>query len=182
VEFVRRETATRWSFIQGRTARIDYLEELGGGSSDEAEITGVIGIHPTFDLALLRVERKPATTPLTVASTFPNPTPGRKLFVVGYPAWDGRRNDPAVMMNIFSNVFNIKRLQPGELRQVFDQGILHHDCSTLGGNSGSCVVDLETGQVIGLHFGGRFLEVNQAVALWNLTKDPLLKKAKVNFA
>jgi hypothetical protein len=44
------------------------------------------------------------------------------------------------------------------------------------------VVDLETGQVVGLHFGGRFREANQAVALWKLTSDPLLKKAKVNFA
>jgi hypothetical protein len=34
---------------------------------------------------------------------------------------------------------------------------------------------------IGLHFGGRYLEANQAVALWKLIDDPLLKKAEVRF-
>ena len=86
------------------------------------------------------------------------------------------------MLQIFANVFNVKRLQPGEIRTVFDQRhILEHDCSTLGGNSGSCVVDLETKQVVGLHYGGRYLEGNYAVALWQITDDPLLAKAKVNF-
>ena len=31
--------------------------------------------------------------------------------------------------------------------------VMFHDCSTLGGVSGSCVVDLDSNQVIGLHFG-----------------------------
>jgi V8-like Glu-specific endopeptidase len=56
-----------------------------------------------------------------------------------------------------------------------------HDCSKLGGNSGSCVIDLETNQVIGLHFGGRYLGRNSAVALWELRDDRLLKKGRVNF-
>ena len=55
------------------------------------------------------------------------------------------------------------------------------DSSTLGGNSGSCVIDLEMNQVVGLHFGGLYREANQAVALWQLTEDPLLRSAGVNF-
>jgi hypothetical protein len=35
--------------------------------------------------------------------------------------------------------------------------------------------------VIGLHFGGSYLQGNRAVCLWQLTNDALLKKAKVNF-
>ncbi len=86
------------------------------------------------------------------------------------------------MNRIFTNVFNVKRLQPGAIMEVLEpRSLLRHDCSTLGGNSGSCVVDLETNRVVGLHFGGRFSEGNYAVALWKLTDDPLLKKAKVNF-
>jgi endonuclease G, mitochondrial len=42
-------------------------------------------------------------------------------------------------------------------------GTLTHDCSTLGGNSGSVVLSLDTGQAVGLHFAGRFLEANFAV-------------------
>jgi V8-like Glu-specific endopeptidase len=59
--------------------------------------------------------------------------------------------------------------------------LLEHDSSTLGGNSGSCVVDLETHQVIGLHFRGKYLESNTAVVLSKLINDPLVKKAKLPF-
>jgi hypothetical protein len=100
---------------------------------------------------------------------------------VGYPAADGRRNDPDEMQRIFAGVYNVKRLQPGEVRSV-DGTRLVHDCSTLGGNSGSCVVDLETAEVVGLHFGGRYLQGNNAVPLWTLADDPLLRSAGVTIA
>ncbi|MDF3041020.1 MAG: hypothetical protein K0Q71_3726, partial [Thermomicrobiales bacterium] len=32
-----------------------------------------------------------------------------------------------------------------------------------------------------LHFGGLYREANQAVALWQLTEDPLLRSAGLNF-
>jgi V8-like Glu-specific endopeptidase len=59
--------------------------------------------------------------------------------------------------------------------------VMFHDASTLGGNSGSCVVDLDSNQVIGLHFAGRYMQYNEAVALWRLADDPLLARAGVNF-
>jgi hypothetical protein len=120
--------------------------------------------------------------PLKIASHFPGAGQGREVYAVGYPAWDGRRNDPAPMLEIFKNVFNVKRLQPGEMTDLLEsQRLFKHDCSTLGGNSGSAVIDLETEQVVGLHFGGRYLEGNYAVALWQLTQDPLLQTANINF-
>jgi hypothetical protein len=59
--------------------------------------------------------------------------------------------------------------------------VMFHDASTLGGNSGSCVVDLDSNRVIGLHFAGRYMQYNEAVALWRLADDPLLARAGVNF-
>jgi phosphatidylserine/phosphatidylglycerophosphate/cardiolipin synthase-like enzyme len=38
-----------------------------------------------------------------------------------------------------------------------------HDCTTLGGNSGSVLVDMLTGKVVGLHFAGIYKEANLAV-------------------
>src|SRR5262249_3559703 len=38
-----------------------------------------------------------------------------------------------------------------------------HNCTTLGGNSGSVVVDLKSGEALGLHFSGGFLRTNFAV-------------------
>ena len=70
---------------------------------------------------------------------------GRKVYVIGYPAWDGRRNDPEPMRRIFSEIYNVKRLQPGEISGATVEAFeIFHDCSTLGGNSGSPVIDLET--------------------------------------
>ena len=40
---------------------------------------------------------------------------------------------------------------------------MEHDASTLGGNSGSAVIDLETGEAVGLHFAGSYLQANYAV-------------------
>lgn len=38
-----------------------------------------------------------------------------------------------------------------------------HDCTTLGGNSGSVAFDYTGGQAVGLHFGGSYLKANYAV-------------------
>ena len=177
----------RWNFEPGMTARIDYVEELGAQVSEEFALTKVIGVHQDFDLALFKVESvssngAKAPQPMTVSAKPPSDFAGRVVYCVGYPAWDGYRNDPEIIRKIFSNIFDVKRLQPGEIMAYMDpQKQFMHDCSTLGGNSGSCVIDLETNQVIGLHFGGRYQQGNYAVALWELTGDPLLKKAKVNY-
>jgi endonuclease G len=66
------------------------------------------------------------------------------------------------MDEIFGNVYDKKRLAPGQLTGS-DSTALRHDCSTLGGNSGSVVLSLRTGEAVGLHFAGRFLVSNFAV-------------------
>lgn len=176
-----------WRFQPGMSGRIDYVEEFGVLQHAEFEFAGIIGIHEVYDLALLQVQPTSPSgaampPPLTIASQPPGEITGRQVFTCGYPASDSRRNDPREMLRIFANIFDVKRLQPGELRSLnTGNNVVMHDCSTLGGNSGSCVVDLQTNQVVGLHFGGRYLEGNNAVALWRLTDDPLLKSAEVNF-
>jgi hypothetical protein len=185
---IRRRQEAYWEFKAGMTPRVDYVEELGAPESAEFSIEGVIGVHEVFDLALLRLAREartvggPPPEPLAIAAEPADVGPDSQVYVVGYPAWDGRRNDPEHMRQIFSNIFNVKRLQPGEMREVLEaESLFIHDCSTLGGNSGSCVVDLESNRVVGLHFGGRYLKGNHAVALWKLVDDPLLKEAGVKF-
>ncbi|WP_439659631.1 trypsin-like serine peptidase [Lentzea sp. HUAS TT2] len=181
-EFAKADGAS-WTFWPGMKAQVDYNEELSPGAPQEFTITGIIGVHDKVDLALLRCETAAAAPqPLSIARR-PVVQNGRKVYVVGYPASDSRRNDPAEMRRIFSNIYDVKRLQPGAIREVDNaQPLLTHDCSTLGGNSGSCVVDLETSQVLGLHFGGRYLKGNLAVALWKLAGDPLLRSAGINFS
>jgi hypothetical protein len=185
--FSKRGCLGRWEIEPEMTAKIDYVEELGSLTSAEFSLTNIIGIHSTFDLALFNVEMTSSTginppQPLKISSAPPANLLGRNVYCVGYPAWDGRRNDPEVMRKIFSNIFNVKRFQPGKVMSFSStRKILTHDCSTLGGNSGSCVIDLESNQVVGLHFGGRYLQGNSAVALWELTNDRLLRRGNINF-
>src|SRR6185436_11600225 len=81
--------------------------------------------------------------------------------VIGYPARDSR-NDAGTMRDICGDGYNVKRLAPGRTTDVTPARLMH-DCSTLGGNSGSVILDLATGEAVGLHFGGFFLETNFAV-------------------
>ncbi|WP_242122124.1 trypsin-like serine peptidase [Sphingomonas lacusdianchii] len=184
-EFTSPRSDGRWGITPGMKARIDFAEELGGGTPAEVRIKALIGIHGRLDMALFRLDRSgggalPPRLPILSPASRPRRLAKRQVYVVGYPAWDGRRNDPEPMQRLFGNIFNVKRLQPGEILG-FSAGdkIFTHDCSTLGGNSGSCVVDLETHQVLGLHFGGRFREANHAVALWELQNDPLIQRAGI---
>ena len=186
LEFCSRAGAA-WTFRPGMTSRLDLLAEQGSAASLAYEITGVAGIHEERDLALLRVEGasadgRPLPDPLAVAAREPEGVYGRDVYAVGYPAWDGRRTEPEALRRIFMDLYDVKRLQPGRaVAYSTAYSALEHDCSTLGGNSGSPLVDLETNQVVGLHFGGRYGVGNYAVPLWMLTADPLLAGAGVNF-
>ncbi|HEX6577191.1 MAG TPA: serine protease [Jiangellaceae bacterium] len=188
-EFSRRD-GDRWTFRSGRSARIDLLEELGGSPALEFAVTDVIGIHEDedVDLALLRVAvtgtgDAALPQPLRIAAAEPDDLVGRPVYVVGYPAWDGRRNEPEPMRRIFMDVYNVKRLQPGvTVVSQTPESVLRHDCSTLGGNSGSPVFDLASHTVVGLHFGGRYGVGNYAVPMWRLVDDALVASAGLNFA
>lgn len=185
--FCRFGDSGKWIFEPGIKPRIDYFEEFGTPESSEFALEEVIGLHNKYDLALLKVSSESpdglsSPEPLFLASDTPYEVERRKVYALGYPAWDGHRNDPEIMRRIFTDIYGVKRLQPGEIMKVLSQDrLFQHDCSTLGGNSGSCVVDLETQLVVGLHYSGRYLEGNRAVSLWMLKNDPLIKQANVQF-
>ena len=82
----------------------------------------------------------------------------------------------------------MKRAQPGHVTGVLKPrpdhdvvGNMKHDASTLGGNSGSPVVDLATGDVIGLHCGGVYMLENYAVPTWELARDTRVYKSGIEF-
>jgi V8-like Glu-specific endopeptidase len=186
VEFSRRGDEGTWTFRAPLGANLNFHAELGSEAPLTFKVLSIVGIHENHDLAVLRVEQVSGPDalpdPLPVARQAPATLKGTKVYVIGYPAWDGRRNDPEPMKRIFADIYNVKRLQPGEVSgEALATFEFHHDCSTLGGNSGSPVLDLETHRVLGLHFGGRFLERNHAVPLWALQGDDLIKKAAINF-
>jgi hypothetical protein len=174
-----------WRFSAGIEVSLDFVAERPEPGPGQ-RVVEVLGVHEEYDLALLRTdEDRDGPRPLMLAGAEPAGLDGGDVYVIGHPVQDGARNDPVEMVRIFEGVFHVKRLQPGKaagLRVHGQREVLGHDCSTLGGNSGSCVVDLATGRVAGLHFRGDWQEINHAVPLWRLAEDPLLVRHGVAFA
>jgi endonuclease G len=175
------------SFISGQSAAIDFVRERGSTTSQPFRITRVVMIHPYWDMALLATEGLGSATPLRLTIAEPGDLREREVAVIGYPALDPR-NNVELQNRIFRSLFNVKRMQPGKLRdradiKSFDNVVpaVTHDSSTLGGNSGSAVIDIGTGAVVALHFAGRYLEANYAVPTRELALDRRVVEAGVNF-
>lgn len=178
-KFVAR-TSDRWILDPGCQMSIDFKQEFGVAEKREFPIEAVIWVDDRegVDLALIKLgssasQATPLPTPLRLQKESGYANEGNNVYVVGYPAADPKRNDPSEMQRIFAGVYEKKRLAPGRISSIDSAGRhLIHDCSTLGGNSGSCVVDLSTNSVVGLHFEGDYLVSNTAVLLPALATDP----------
>jgi endonuclease G len=148
-------------------ARIDTKEEYQSGNEIQFKIEEVLYIaeHQGFDVAFLRVapqsdEGLPLPAPISLSDSIPEA--GTNVAAIGYPAKDSRNNFED-MEKIFGSVYDVKRLAPGQITGMPEEGIMSHDCSTLGGNSGSVIIDISTGNAVGLHFAGKYLQGNFAV-------------------
>lgn len=181
----------RLSFRPGEAA-LDFKREVDTKEDDDHsvfQVRDVVMIHPYWDMALLRVDGLAADHPtLTLATREPESLAGTEIVVIGYPARDDVRNDPVVQDRVFKGIYNVKRLQPGKIRgrervKSFGNLVLAvtHDSSTLGGNSGSAVIDPSTGEVLALHFGGVYLKANYGVPAYDLARDPRVVGAGVRF-
>lgn len=175
------------SFRPGQTAAVDLLRERDLPASSLFRIVRVAMIHPYWDMALVVAEGLDHVPSLTLAVDPPGDLRDHEIAVIGYPALDPR-NNVELQNQIFGGVFNVKRLQPGKLRDPADIGsfghvvsAVTHDSSTLGGNSGSALIDVATGRVVGLHFAGRYLEANFAVPTRELALDRRVLDAGVHF-
>jgi endonuclease G len=147
------------------SASIDFLHEVDSQESNAFDIQGLLHIEPEDgpDMAFLRVRPRDGrnlAAPIALAQSAP--APAEQVAVIGYPARDSRIPEVDLMDHIFGNVYNRKRLAPGQLIGVHPVEV-EHDCSTLGGNSGSVVLSLKSGEAVGLHFSGQFLKANYAV-------------------
>ncbi len=173
------------SFRSGATAKMNFVEEAARSVPDRIDITSVVLVHPYWDMALVRTEGL-AVQPLLLS---PDDFAGDEdVVVIGFPALNPRFSR-AVQDEVFQGIYNVKRFQPGRRlrRRTIDSygktvNAATHDSSTLGGNSGSAVISVATGRVVGLHFGGAYLDTNYAVPVSDLARDSQLVDAGINFA
>lgn len=141
-----------------------------------------------LDLALLRIETVStddveAPQPLTLSDE-PVTLKAAKLFVIGYPALptvlpkdaEGAIRQDVVrrLQEIFRLDFGVRYLSPGTVMQTPSELlpdtpnplVFAHDATSLGGNSGSCVLAFDDKlRVSGLHFAGDWLRANFAHAM-----------------
>lgn len=116
---------------------------------------------PLADLALLRAdEESPCPPALGVGTDAVHR--GAPVAVIGYPFADARV--PAFAAANFLDNLSILTVCPGKVSKASASGdSLEHDCQTLGGNSGSPLLSVTSGKVVGVHYEGRFLQANSAV-------------------
>lgn len=169
VEFGRRDNS-RFVFRLGlnnnpMAARVDFLEEYQRAGSLEFAVANILWIAPSDgpDVAFLQVARKIGQPPLAQPIKLASEIIGDDFVAtIGYPARDSRIPDQELVKRLFGDVYDKKRLAPGSIMSV-DDDEMEHDCSTLGGNSGSVILSLRSGEAVGLHFAGLFKEANYAV-------------------
>ena len=148
---------------------VDFLEEYRNPNELEFRIRDIVYVASSNepDVAVFKVEPISNT-----GDTFPHGLDLYRghvpnecfVYTVGYPMQDWSFPDPALKNKVFGNVYGVKRIALGSITNsqhyFYDY---HHDCSTLGGCSGSPVIDINTGQVVGLHYAGRYRKYNVAV-------------------
>lgn len=152
-----------WTDEPQMVASIDFVEEFGSNRELTFVLDDILHIEGLDgpDIAFLHVEPN-ANSALAQPIVLSAPRSDEYIATIGYPARDGLFPDIALMDRIYGRKYDKKRLAPGEVIK-FEDGAFHHDCTTLGGNSGSVVLSLKTGQAVGLHFAGNFLTANYAV-------------------
>jgi endonuclease G len=150
-------------------------------------IVAPIMMHPYFDLALLRLDQAATPTPLVLSADATAAPDQADIALIGYPDFNPEE-DEGPQRDVIGDHFGVKRLHPGRMGTIgavrsYDKLVESrgHDSSTLTGNSGSPVISLATGKVVGVHFYGRLRKMNWAVRTSDLACDPRLIDAGIGF-
>lgn len=183
------ESGGQLSFLPDVSCAMDMKAEVGSSSTLLLDVSHPVVVSTVWDVAIFHVEfLSPGIQPLPLARSAPASISDGFAAIVGYPTYDSHESfvDQA---NIFRAVFDRKRLQPGKLNGRADVAsfgrtveAIQHDCSTLGGNSGSALISVETAQVVGIHFSGVTHVSNYAVPTWELDRDPAFVGQTLSFA
>jgi endonuclease G len=152
-------------------ANVDFSEEVGttAGALKTARVVSIeyLADDMAADVALLKIEAEFALPdPIDLADAEAHA--GDLVALVGYPAYDSR-NDASDQARYFRDLYEVKRFSPGKILQALSGSTtLTHDCTSLGGSSGSGVFSLESGKIVGLHFSGVYGKENVAVGVTTL--------------
>jgi hypothetical protein len=149
-----------WKLASGRTFSADFAATDSPSRPARFQILSLDYCAPEepIDFAVLRLKPAadlPTSLPIAAspaASASSAGTDGTVIYVVGHPY---RTEVTTEIAQVFGFADGKKRCSPGLITRTYPgTPIFEHDCSTLAGNSGSCVFDRELHEVVGLHVGG----------------------------
>jgi hypothetical protein len=181
VSAVTNGAGTDVTFQEGKQVSVQFADGRA------REVARVLFLHPYFRVALLELaEGDGLPDPLTVASASPENLGGGDVAVISCAGTD-LRNDQNVVKHIYGDDFEQSFfVQPGKVLGLGTisggeaPGLLH-DCSTLGGSSGGALIELASGDVLGLHTSGSAGNNNYAEPLWELARDPVVWDFPIGF-
>ena len=167
------DSISAWKLDAGKKSFIDFAATDNSAGAKSFAIADLLFVapEPDVDLAILSISSTVASLPEPLTINWapeslgeengdPPVFTGREIYVVGHPF---RRRPSDLVVSVFGNADGMKRWSPGFVKRICsEQPALEHDCSTLGGNSGSCVFTTDTHEVVGVHFGG--INVNEQTA------------------
>lgn len=163
--------------MPGREAYVDFGHEYKGiKSRNRRAITELIfcgdtaiplaGLnHALLDAAVFRLDGTAGSDqmPLQIGVGEHLANPQTQIVIIGYPAAPPRDDilgtateTDRVLKLLFNKLWGYKRLAPGEIMVGAESTrMIRHDASTLGGNSGSLIMGLDSLPLVtGLHYGG----------------------------
>ncbi len=184
-ELVRDPSASpsTWQIDPAKPAFVDFGFTHGRAGGPLFGIRELVHCaeEPAVDIAVLRLEpgAAPFPPPLSIewsphalgreiiAGSAANPEfQGKPVYVVGHPL---RHWETDASSRVYGHADGRKRCSPGYVTTVsVSRPELEHDCSTLGGNSGSCVISCGLHAVVGVHLGGRDANAARATGLANV--------------
>ncbi|MGR6964284.1 DNA/RNA non-specific endonuclease [Geodermatophilus sp. URMC 61] len=178
-KLVARRTATgRGVFLRSPSSgvlygmNVDFKEEVGARPEDARAVAVreilYLADDAAPDVALLRIVGAGLPDPLDLADD--EAQEEDVVALIGYPAFDSR-NDANDQARYFHDLYDVKRCAPGFVMQALSgRTVLTHDCTSLGGNSGSPLIDLRSRRVVGLHYAGVYGVENSAVGIGSLKR------------
>ncbi len=171
-ELIGRRDGRSFTFLPGRfgdpiEVSVNWKREMDSSDSLATPIESIIFIESRqkADIAFLKIKRRSdGTRQDRILLADADAAPGTSIAVIGYPARAGEDviPDQAWMERVFGGRYDVKRAAPGMVTPN-SRGWATHDCTTLGGNSGSAAIDLATGKAVALHFAGAYVLENYAV-------------------
>jgi endonuclease G len=171
-QFLSKDAGTDWKYSFDETTNFDTGDAPSLNQLHAARLEELIDMMPdSLDLAVFKIRWEKSGCPVEPLYLETKTGIGKLLDIaaIGYPKADERERQFDVLSN-FVGDFQVKRLSPGKIIGYDHAKCFQHDCSTLGGSSGSPLINLDTGKVVGLHYGGESGLSHAAIKVEHLRK------------